>query len=177
LSIAKTGFYAAIPPLLGVVGSLIGGYLSDRLAASGVTPLNSRKIPIIGGIIGMATCTILAAYSSGLTPAMMFISAAVFFSTITSGAVWALVTAAAPPNYVASIGSIQNFGGYLGGACSPILTGFIVDKTGSFVMALVLGAAISLAGALIYLFAVTRPISGAELESASESVVTGRPAE
>jgi hypothetical protein len=44
-------------------------------------------------------------------------------------------------------------------------------------MALVLGAAISLAGALIYLFAVTRPISGAELESASESVVAGRPAE
>jgi MFS family permease len=163
--------------LLGVFGSLIGGYLSDRLAARGVTPLNSRKIPIIGGIIGMATCTILAAYSGGLTSAMIFISAAVFFSTITSGTVWALVTAAAPPNYVTSIGSIQNFGGYLRRTCSPILTGFIVDRTGSFVMALVLGAAISLTGALIYLFAVTRPISGAELESASASVAARRPAE
>jgi hypothetical protein len=50
----------------------------------------------------------------------------------------------------------------------------IVGKTGSFVMALVLGAAISLTGALIYLFAVTRPISGAELESAS--VVAEQPA-
>jgi sugar phosphate permease len=176
-SIAKAGVYAAIPPLLGVFGSLIGGYLSDRLAARGVTPLNSRKIPIIGGIIGMATCTILAAYSAGFISAMIFISAAVFFSTITSGTVWALVTAAAPPNYVASIGSIQNFGGYLGGTCSPILTGFIVDKTGSFVMALVLGAAISLAGALIYLFVVTRPIRGAELESASANVAAGRLAE
>jgi cyanate permease len=78
---------------------------------------------------------------------------------------------------VASVGSIQNFGGYLGGTCSPIVTGFIVDKTGSFVMALVLGAGISLAGALIYLFVVTRPISGAELESASASVVAGPPAE
>ncbi len=177
VSVAKTGVYAAIPPLLGIFGSLIGGYLSDRLAARGVTPLNSRKIPIIGGIIGMATCTILAAYSSDLTPAMIFISAAVFFSTITSGTVWALVTAAAPPNYVASIGSIQNFGGYLGGTCSPILTGFIVDVTGSFVMALVLGAAISLAGALIYLFAVTRPISGAELETGFARVIAGRAAE
>jgi sugar phosphate permease len=167
LSVAKTGLYAAIPPLLGVCGSLIGGYVSDRLAASGITPLNSRKIPIIGGVVGTATCTILAAYSGGLTSAMIFISAAVFFSTITSGTVWALVTAAAPPNYVASIGSIQNFGGYLGGTCSPIVTGFIVDKTGSFVIALVLGAAISLAGALIYLFVVIRPISGADLEVAS----------
>jgi nitrate/nitrite transporter NarK len=109
LSVAKTGIYAAIPPLLGVFSSLLGGYLSDRLAARGVTPLNSRKIPIISGIIGTATCRILAAYSGGLTSAMIFISAAVFFSTITSRTVWALVTAAAPPNYVASIGSIQNF--------------------------------------------------------------------
>jgi hypothetical protein len=44
-------------------------------------------------------------------------------------------------------------------------------------MALVLGAAISLAGALIYLFVVTRPISGAELESASASMAAGRAAE
>jgi MFS family permease len=96
LSIARTGIYASIPPLLGIFGSLVGGYLSDRLAARGVTPLNSRKIPIIGGIIGMATCAVLAAYSDGLTAAMIFISAAVFFSTITSGALWAIVTAAAP---------------------------------------------------------------------------------
>jgi sugar phosphate permease len=177
LSVAKTGIYAAIPPLLGIFGSLIGGYLSDRLAASGVTPLNSRKIPIIGGIIGTATCTILAAYSDGLMAAMIFISVAVFFSTITSGTVWAIVSAAAPPNYVASVGSIQNFGGYLGGTCSPILTGFIVDRTGSFVMALILGAAISLAGALIYFFVVTRPISGAELEATSVGRAAGRPAE
>jgi MFS family permease len=156
---------------------LLGGYISDRLAARGVAPLNSRKIPIIGGIIGMAACTILAAYSSGLTQAMIFISAAVFFSTITSGTVWAIVTAAAPPNYVASIGSIQNFGGYLGGTCSPILTGFIVDVTGSFVMALVLGACISLAGALIYLLAVTRPISGKELESEAIMLAAKRAAE
>jgi sugar phosphate permease len=176
LSVAKTGIYAAIPPVLGILGSLIGGYLSDRLAAHGVTPLNSRKIPIIGGIIGTATCTILAAYSDGLTSAMIFISAAVFFSTITSGTVWAIVSAAAPPNYVASVGSIQNFGGYLGGTCSPILTGFIVDRTGSFVMALILGAVISLAGALIYLFVVTRPISGAELEPASTRLAAKRPA-
>ena len=44
-------------------------------------------------------------------------------------------------------------------------------------MALVLGAAISLTGALIYLFAVTRPISGAEIEFASASVAARRPAE
>ena len=78
--------------------------------------------------------------------------------------VWGLVTAAAPPNYVASLGSIQNFGGYLGGACSPVVTGVVVDLTGSFVGALLIGAGVAATGALVYLLGVTQPISGTELE-------------
>ena len=66
LSVARTGIFAAIPPFLGIFGSLFGGYVSDRLARAGVTPLNSRRIPIIGGIIGTAGCTILAAFATGL---------------------------------------------------------------------------------------------------------------
>jgi len=163
LSIGRTGLYAAIPPFFGIFGSVLGGLISDRLAATGFTPLNSRKIPIIGGIAGMATCTFLTAYATDFTWVMIYVSAAVFFSTITSGTIWAIVTAAAPQNYVASIGSIQNFGGYLGGTCSPIITGIIVDRTGSFVLALVVGGLMSLLGALIYLAVVIHPITNADL--------------
>jgi MFS family permease len=164
ISIGRTGLFAAIPPFFGIFGSLAGGVISDKLAASGIKPLNSRKIPIIGGIIAMAICTFATAYAGSFTWVMIFVSAAVFFSTITSGTVWAIVTAAAPQNYVASIGSIQNFGGYLGGTCSPIVTGIIVDATGSFVLALVIGGAVSLLGAVIYLTVVTRPIGLEQLE-------------
>jgi cyanate permease len=85
---------------------------------------------------------------------------------VSSATSWALVTAAAPPNYVASIGSIQNFGGYFGGALAPTVTGIIVQRTGSFVPALIVGACIGLCSALIYTFVVRRPISGADLEAA-----------
>jgi MFS family permease len=165
ISIGRTGFYAAIPPALGILGSILGGWISDRLASRGFTPLNSRKLPIIGGIVAMAGCTFLTAYATNFTLVMVFVSAAVFFSTITSGTIWAIVTAAAPQNYVASIGSIQNFGGYLGGTCSPIVTGIIVDRTGSFVLALVVGGAMSLLGALIYLVVVRAPITSANLDA------------
>jgi cyanate permease len=47
----------------------------------------------------------------------------------------------------ASLGSIQNFGGYLGGALAPTVTGFIVQATGTFVPALLVGAVIALASA------------------------------
>jgi MFS family permease len=82
---------------------------------------------------------------------MSYISLAYLLSGVASASIWALVTAAAPPDYIASSGSIQNFGGYVGGTCSPIVTGIIVDVTGSFVLALLIGAGMAVLGALVYL--------------------------
>jgi len=47
---------------------------------------------------------------------------------------------------------------------SPILTGFIVDVTGSFVVALSIGAIITLVGAAIFQFMMTTVIDEGELE-------------
>ena len=51
------------PGLLGSPGKLvrIAGYVVDRLMAAGFSPVNSRKLPIIIGLIGMAVFTFLAA--------------------------------------------------------------------------------------------------------------------
>ncbi len=163
ISIGRTGLLAAVPQVCGVAGSLLGGYAVDRLAARGVSPLNSRKIPIATALTATALFTVLAAYAGGAASAIAFLSAAVFFSAVAGGTIWALVGAAAPQHMVASSGSIQNFGAYLGGACSPIVTGLIVDATGSFTLALVLAAAVSVAGAVIYLVVVQRPITEADL--------------
>jgi hypothetical protein len=66
------------------------------------------------------------------------------------------------------LGSIQNFGGYLGGALAPTVTGFIVQAT--FVPALLVGAVIALASALAYLVVIpNRPIRSAELGVAAPS--------
>jgi len=172
MSIARTGIFAAIPPVFGIIGSLFGGYSSDRLAAHGFTPLNSRKIPIIVGLLGTAALTIATAYATSETAVMSYVSLAYLLSGVASASIWAIVTAAAPPDYIASSGSIQNFGGYLGGTCSPIVTGIIVDVTGSFVVALLIGAGMAVMGALFYLLLVTRPISGTELED--QAAITAR---
>jgi cyanate permease len=83
---------------------------------------------------------------------------------------WALASVAAPAHCTASLGSIQNFGGYLGGALAPTVTGFIVQATGTFVPALLIGAVIALASALAYLIVIPhRPIRSAELGVAAPS--------
>jgi sugar phosphate permease len=176
ISVAKTGIYAAIPPACGIVGALAAGHISDRLANAGYSPLLSRKIPIICGLLGTAMLTVGAAFASSAGLAILLVSIAVFFSNAASATIWGLVTAASPPNYVASSGSIQNFGGYLGGAVSPIVTGMVVDITGSFVVALFIGAAMAAIGALVYLVMVTRPIAGQDLEIAPIVISGQQPA-
>lgn len=51
------------------------------------------------------------------------------------------------PNLTASVGAMQNFGGYLGDALSPTETGLIGAATGSYVLALEVGAVVSLVSA------------------------------
>jgi cyanate permease len=62
---------------------------------------------------------------------------------------------------------MQNFGGYLGGALAPTGTGLIVQATGSFVPALVVGALIGTVSAASYLFVVDQPITAADMDAMS----------
>jgi cyanate permease len=62
---------------------------------------------------------------------------------------------------------MQNFGGYLGGALAPTVTGLIVQTTGSFVPALVVGALIGVVSAASYVFVVDRPITAVDMDAMS----------
>ena len=57
----------------------------------------------------------------------------------------------------------MNFGGYLGGTVSPVVTGYVVDVTGSFVIAFAIGAGMSLIGAMALYFMLKAPITAADL--------------
>ena len=167
MSIPKTGIVAAIPFAFGVVGSIGGGWIADWLMRRGVSPVNSRKIPVIIGLLGMVVFTVVAAETPSDTLAVAAIAAALMFGATASGMSWALASVAAPASCTASLGAIQNFGGYLGGALAPTVTGFIVQATGSFVPALLVSAIIGLVSAMAYLLVIrAAPITAAELSLA-----------
>ncbi len=173
MSVKATGIAAAIPFACGVVGGVLGGYLADVLVRRGVSPINSRKYPAAIALLGTSACTLAAAYVTSNTVAVMFISASLFLVYVTSTCAWALSSVAAPTNCTASIGAMQNFGGYLGGALAPTVTGLIVQSTGSFVLALVVGAVIGVASAASYLFVVHDPITTAGMDQLSRPAARG----
>jgi len=163
MSTIKIGFAASVPFIFGFCGSLAGGFVSDVLARRGLSPIVSRKLPLVVGLLLMAIFTVPAALTSDANLAVLTIALAVFSGCVATSSAWALVTATAPPDYVASLGAIQNFGGYFGGSFAPIVTGFVVESTGSFTSALLVGSVIAVASAVLYLVVVREPISAASL--------------
>jgi sugar phosphate permease len=167
MSVKYTGWAAAVPFACGVVGGVLGGYIADILVRRGVEPLKSRRYPAAIALLGTAVCTVAAAYVSSNALAIAFISISLFLVYVTSTCAWALSSVAVPTNCTASIGAVQNFGGYLGGALAPTVTGLIVQHTGSFVPALVVGSLIGAVSAGCYLFVVDQPITATEMDAAS----------
>ena len=173
MSVKYTGWAAAIPFACGVVGGVLGGYIADILVRRGVEPLRSRRYPAAIALLGTAVCTVAAAYVSSNALAIFFISVSLFLVYVTSTCAWALSSVAVPTNCTASIGAVQNFGGYLGGALAPTVTGLIVQHTGSFVPALVVGSLIGAVSAGCYLFVVDQPITAAEMDAVSDAEIGG----
>jgi MFS family permease len=158
MSIARVGVLAAIPYFFGCVGAVAGGWLCDLLTRRGWTPIAGRKLLVSCALCGISGCTMGTVFAQANATALTFISISLFLIYIASSAAWATVPIAAPSQYTASLGSIQNCGGYLGGALAPAVTGLIVQRTGSFSQALMLSAVLSLLSAAAYLLLVRQPI-------------------
>jgi MFS family permease len=157
--VLQTGWAASIPYVFGFLGSLAGGWACDRLQRAGLSPLASRKAPLVAGLAAGAAFTGLALAAPGAGLAIAAISAALLFANVATASIWALAVVAAPERAVGAVGAVQNLGGLLGGAAAPIVTGVLLEASGSFAAPLALTAAAGLAGALVYLVGVARPIS------------------
>jgi len=170
MSIAQVGVVAAIPYLCGAIGAVVGGWLCDLLTRHGWTPMAGRKMLISSALFCIAACTVGTAFARANSTAIALISLSLFLIYIAASAAWATVPVAAPGQFTASLGSIQNFGGYLGGALAPAVTGFIVARTGSFSRALLLSAVLSVFSGAAYLLLVRGPIQFSEGHAASGRV-------
>ncbi|HBH66626.1 MAG TPA: MFS transporter, partial [Erwinia persicina] len=136
-----------------------GGMLSDRLVRRGMKAIHARKIPIVAGA-ALAACFVAPIPFVDSTPlAIVLLSLGYFCSQMPQGAIWTLATDIAPKDQVASLGAIQNFGGFLGAAMAPIVTGVILDMTGKFTNVFLLGAGLLMLGAISYGFFVNKPLA------------------
>ncbi|WP_310634058.1 MULTISPECIES: MFS transporter [unclassified Paraburkholderia] len=159
ITLVQLGLYASIPWFGGAVGEIVAGYVATKLVDGGLaTPIVAKRLMIVVTSLGAAVCAVALPFvdSIGATVTLMTLGLACIAATI--GNAWALAGDIAPNSMIASVSAIQNFGGYFGGAFSPVVAGFIVDRTGSYLLAFVIGGAIAGCAALFYWFMARRAI-------------------
>lgn len=150
LSIASAGIWSAVPLTAGFAGAVAGGFITRGLGRLGLTPQAACLAPIVGGMLLAGACTMAGALAVQLGPAIAFIAAGLFGANAASSCGWALAAIVAPNRAVATLEAVQNVGGSLGGTLAPLITGLIVQTTGSFAPAFISAGLIALASAAIY---------------------------
>ncbi|MDA5108007.1 MULTISPECIES: MFS transporter [Brevibacillus] len=159
ISLKELGIYASIPWIGGIFGNIFGGYLTKKLADKGIAaPIHAKRMLIGICALAAAVVVVIIPFVHGIVITLTLMTLALCFISAITGSAWALAGDIAPPSMVASVGSIQNFGGYFGGAFSPVVAGMIVDTTGSYVLAFVSGGLIAGCAALCYWLIVKNPI-------------------
>lgn len=124
----------------------VTGWLSDRWMDAGATDNLVRKTFAVAAHVGSAACMVGCAVGGPIASVASLLLAGVFFGFSTP-TIYAVGQTLAGPRCGGKWVAVQNCIGNLAGIVAPIVTGFIVDRTGEFVFAFLIAGAVSLAGA------------------------------
>ena len=163
LDLKSTGLLSAIPFLFGAAGMLLNGFVVDALVRKGMEPLKTRKICIVAGMLFSAAFTAVVVRADNTGSAVVLIGMALFCIHFAGTSCWGLIHVAVNSRMTASVGGIQNFASFVFASFAPVVTGWILDTTNSFSLALTICACVTVLGAMSYLFVVRDPIIDTKL--------------
>lgn len=153
-SILKVGIWGMLPSIAAVFGGLIAGTITDKMISNGHSKTLSRKLPLCVGLICSGSIVFADSVHSGYL-AVALLSFSFAMAIAASPSIWAIPGDIAPDsNLVGTIGGIQNTVSNIAGIVAPIITGYIIYKTGGFKVALLASGIISCIGAFSYIFVV-----------------------
>jgi len=134
--------------------SVLGGWLSDWLIRRGHSATGVRKTFVTSGLL-LCCVTLLpaAVVRSPEQCVMLLVISCAALGFFTSN-VWAITQTLAGPKAAGSWTGVQNAIGNLGGVISPLLTGVVVARTGSYYLAFATASVMLVLGAGSYLFLV-----------------------
>jgi MFS family permease len=137
-------------------GAIVGGFLADAWIARGGSTTRVRKTFVATGLTGSALLLLPAAVVQDQIMAMGLLVAASFVYGLYSSNLWAITQTLAGPAAAGKWTGLQNCVGNMAGVAAPILTGRVVQISGSFYWAFVVVCALLLLGAFSYVFLVGR---------------------
>ncbi|HEX4933747.1 MAG TPA: ACS family MFS transporter [Gemmatimonadaceae bacterium] len=150
VSLASAGLLSAAPPLATFLMANLAGNAADRLMRQGRSATYVRKLMQGLGLFGTAAFLLLVPLATSPTVGVMLMCAA-------SGALGCCMAGFGvnsfdiAPRYADVIWGISNTAGTIPGIIGVAVTGWLVQRSGSYATAFVVTAGIAAAGAVVFL--------------------------
>jgi len=148
-SLKAMAVYGALPYAATAVASLTAGWATDRAIRNGSTADRTRKPAAIAGLLVAALLLPVAALAS-LTPAMVCLVIAFAAIGVFTANAWAITQTLAGKEAAGTWTGFQNAVGNMGGVVAPVLTGWSVAQSGSYVTAFLVSSAMLVLSAVFY---------------------------
>jgi MFS family permease len=132
-NLTQSAFYSAGVFLAGVIGDTLGGVLSDRILHRTGDRAAARRNVIVAGMLGGFLFLIPVMLVDDVNVAAASLAAAFFFVELVVAPIWAVPMDIAP-KYSGSASGMMNFGFGVAGIISPLVFGYLIDRTGSWTL-------------------------------------------
>jgi ACS family D-galactonate transporter-like MFS transporter len=152
-SISTMSVVSGVAFLGTAVSAAISGWASDRWIAAGASVTRVRKTFTSAGPL-FASSIVLVSVVHDPRRAMILLFFVCFSMGVCSSNVWAVTQTLAGPRVAGKWTGLQNFVGNFAGIVAPALTGFVLGRTGQFFWAFAIAGAVSVLGAVGWIFVV-----------------------
>jgi sugar phosphate permease len=148
LKLQDSALFSAGVFFAGVLGNTFGGILSDRILSRTGSRNKARRNLVVIGFLCSLVCMVPLLFVHNLSAASICLSLAFFFSEFTIGPMWAIPMDIAP-RFAGSASGLMNTGTAFAAIISPLVFGFIIDKTGNWELPFVGSIGLLLSGAVL----------------------------
>lgn len=146
VQLKDVAWIGALPWVVGVIGYVLGGIVTDRIALRTGNPAAARKGMIVFGLTGTALLIAGIGLVSSLVTAVALMSAVVFLLYLTGSQYFTLISDTIPAARLGGVVGFVHFIANLSGIFAPFLVGVIVDQTKSWPLTFGVSAGICIAG-------------------------------
>ena len=137
------------------ISAFVCGRLSDHWIKAGHSATRVRKSMLGIGLTGIGASLFIAALApNGVVVPVLGAGSALLAMAGTNS--WAAAQTIAGPRVAGRWTGVQNFVGNMGGAGAPVLTGYLLGRTGEFYLPLGIAAVIAWMGTFSWVFVVGR---------------------
>jgi sugar phosphate permease len=148
-TIMTMGIFASLPLFAGTIGDTLGGWLSDKIWKRTKNGKIARRGVAMAGFLIAAFSMIPGAMTDSQYLSVFLLACALFGLEMTVGVFWATCLDIGH-DYAGTVSATMNSIGSIGSAMTPLIFGFVVQRTGSWVYPFMIASGILIIGVFLW---------------------------